>query len=270
MAKPDTYSKIFKRQLSRLKIFFITLGIAFISVVGIGLTADLDTQTQTESDQAQKQGQNGQEDGEQENEEQAEGEKTETVLVTRVIDGDTIEIEGGERVRYIGIDTPEVGRCYASEATARNRDLVLNKQVRLERDVSETDRYGRLLRYVWVGDTMINEALVRQGYAQAATYPPDVKYQSLFSSAQQEARNANMGLWGSACEIQKTSTPQPTQTSATAPQTSSCDCSGNLYNCSDFSTHNQAQACFEACGGVSNDVHRLDGDNDGIACESLP
>ena len=69
------------------------------------------------------------------------------------------------------------------------------KTVRLEKDVSETDRYGRLLRYVWVGDLMVNAELVRQGYAQAATFPPDVKYQQKFSALQKEAQTAGRGLW---------------------------------------------------------------------------
>src|SRR4030042_2567140 len=83
----------------------------------------------------------------------------EGILVTRVIDGDTIEIEGGQKVRYIGIDTPEKVdprpsvQCYGKEAAAKNKELVEGKRVRLEKDVSETDKYGRLLRYVFVGDT---------------------------------------------------------------------------------------------------------------------
>lgn len=282
LANPDIYSKVFKRQLSRLKIILITLGLIIISFVGIGLTADFETESGVQSEIVeQQQGEDkgaatteveSEEDQKEDWEgEQVEGEQVETVLATRVIDGDTIEVEGGKRVRYIGVDTPEVGDCYASEATIKNREIVLNKQVRLEKDVSETDRYGRLLRYVWVGDKMVNEALVQQGYAQVATYPPDVKYQDRFSSTERQARDADLGLWGSTCEVQITPTTQPTQAKETpAAKTSNCSCSGNLYNCGDFSTHNEAQACFESCGGVSNDVHRLDGDSDGVACEGLP
>ena len=96
----------------------------------------------------------------------------------RVIDGDTIEvsIEGkAYRVRYIGIDTPETGEWMAAEATAMNKKLVGGKVVKLEKDVSETDKYGRLLRYVWVGNLMVNAEQVRLGCAQVSTYPPDVK-----------------------------------------------------------------------------------------------
>lgn len=126
-------------------------------------------------------------------------------LVTRVIDGDTIEvdIEGRHyRPRYIGVDTPETKRlqklveCFGHEATEKNRELVEGKVVYLEKDVSETDRYGRLLRYVFLQDgTFINAGLVRLGYAQVATYPPDVRYAALFLQLQREARQAGRGLW---------------------------------------------------------------------------
>lgn len=190
--------------------------------------------------------------------------------VVRVIDGDTIEVsvEGMVyKVRYIGIDTPETKHpekpveWMGPEATAKNEELVGGKVVGLEKDVSETDQYGRLLRYVWVGNLMVNAELVRLGFAQVSTYPPDVRYQDLFLRMQQEAREAGRGLWG------PTPTPVPTAQSPTAI----CDCSGNIYNCSDFSTHAQAQACYEYCKSLGRgDIHRLDGDNDGIACERLP
>jgi endonuclease YncB( thermonuclease family) len=129
--------------------------------------------------------------------------------VTRVVDGDTIRIEiaGKEyRVRYIGIDTPETGEsgspteCFGHEATERNRQLVEGTIIGLEKDVSETDAFDRLLRYVWVEDQMVNAALVEEGYALTSTYPPDVKYAELFASLQAQAREAGSGLWGPACE----------------------------------------------------------------------
>jgi|GEM_PF-2065202 len=121
--------------------------------------------------------------------------------VTKVIDGDTIQIETGEKVRYIGIDTPETVHpskpveCFGKEATAKNKELVEGKTVRLEKDISETDKYGRLLRYVYVGDIFVNLELVKEGYAVSSTYPPDVKYQDRFLEAQQEAREKQKGLW---------------------------------------------------------------------------
>ncbi len=120
-----------------------------------------------------------------------------TVFVTRVIDGDTIEIEGGYRVRYIGIDTPERDEPYYWEASGVNRNLVEGKEIRLEKDVENKDEYGRLLRYVWVDDTMVNAELVRLGYAYSYSYPPNVKYQAYFLQMENEAREHKWGLWGS-------------------------------------------------------------------------
>ena len=131
--------------------------------------------------------------------------------VVRVIDGDTIEVDISGKlytVRYIGIDTPETvhptrgEEPYGKEASVKNRELVEGKEVHLEKDVSETDKYGRLLRYVWVDDLMVNAELVRLGYAQVATYPPDVKYQDLFLKLQREAREAGRGLWATTQPIQ--------------------------------------------------------------------
>lgn len=126
------------------------------------------------------------------------------VLVTRVVDGDTIEIEDGEKVRYIGVNTPEsvdprkVVQCFGKEASEYNKKLVEGKRVRLEPDVEDRDKYHRLLRYVWLGDTMVNEKLMQDGYAQVMTIAPNVKYVERFKSAQTAAREAKRGLW-SAC-----------------------------------------------------------------------
>ena len=121
-----------------------------------------------------------------------------TARVIRVIDGDTITVEGGYKVRYIGIDTPEiypVVEAFGMEALEANRKLVEDKEVRLERDVSETDKYGRLLRYVYVNDTFVNAELVRQGLAEAKAYPPDIKYQDYLEKLEAEARLAGRGMW---------------------------------------------------------------------------
>ena len=129
------------------------------------------------------------------------GQKEKGVLVTKVIDGDTIEIVGGRKVRYIGIDTPERldprkgVQCFGEEAYKKNKELVEGKRVRLEKDVSETDKYGRLLRYVYAGDIFVNQYLVRQGYAYAYTFPPDIKYAEEFVQAQRKAREEKKGLW---------------------------------------------------------------------------
>jgi micrococcal nuclease len=121
-----------------------------------------------------------------------------TATVTRVIDGDTIEIGTGQRVRYIGIDAPEVypkKEPYGTEAWEANSRLVEGKKVRLERDVSDTDKYGRLLRYVYIDDVLINAELVRLGLAEARAYPPDTLYQELLEQLEKGAREAGRGMW---------------------------------------------------------------------------
>jgi micrococcal nuclease len=125
-------------------------------------------------------------------------------VVVKVVDGDTIHVRLGDRVekvRYIGVNTPEVrhrtqGEQPGSrEAWEVNRRLVAGRQVRLELDTRERDRYGRLLAYVWVGETMVNAELVGRGYAQVMTVPPNVRYQQLFVRLQRDAREAGRGLW---------------------------------------------------------------------------
>ena len=116
--------------------------------------------------------------------------------VLRVIDGDTIILEGGQRVRYIGIDTPEEGRPYYFEAKEENERFVQGKRVRLEYDIERQDRYGRTLAYVYVGKVFVNAELVKNGYAMIYTFPPNVKYAKIFLALQQEAREAKRGLWG--------------------------------------------------------------------------
>ena len=121
-----------------------------------------------------------------------------TARVIQVIDGDTITIEGGYRVRYIGIDTPEIHpdlEAFGIEAWQANRKLVEGKNVHLEKDVSETDKYGRLLRYVWIDDILVNAELVRQGLARAKAYPPDIRYQDYLEQMEAEAREAGRGMW---------------------------------------------------------------------------
>ncbi len=101
-------------------------------------------------------------------------------------------------MRYIGINAPEIHpdlEAFGIEAREANRKLVEGKEVRLERDVSETDKYGRLLRYVYVDDIFVNAELVRQGLARSNAYPPDTKYQDYLEQMQAEAREASRGMW---------------------------------------------------------------------------
>jgi micrococcal nuclease len=124
--------------------------------------------------------------------------------VVRVVDGDTIFVRLGDRIekiRYIGVNSPEIHHPIKGEeaggraAAEVNRRLVQGHHLRLELDVRTRDRYGRLLAYVWAGDTMVNAELLRLGYAQVMTVPPNVRYQDLFMRLQREARDANRGLW---------------------------------------------------------------------------
>ncbi len=195
----------------------------------------------------------------------------ELATVIRIIDGDTIEVEiNGHtyRVRYIGMDTPERGEPFFDEATEANRRLVDGQSVTLVKDVSETDRYGRLLRYVYLADGIfVNAELVRQGYAQVATFPPDVAHQELFVQMQQEARDAGHGLWGLQDGAR---VPRPVYT----PQ--------STYSPSDNCDPAYPTVCIPSpppnlnCGSIpyddfevlEPDPHGFDGDNDGWGCES--
>jgi len=173
--------------------------------------------------------------------------------VTRVIDGDTVEIEGGEHVRYIGIDTPETVdprkpvQCFGIEASKKNEELVEGKVVRLEKDITEKDKYGRLLRYVWMDDLFVNLELVKQGFATSYSYPPDIKYQKEFQEAEKEAREAKRGLWG-ACPISPNPTAQMQE-----PTGSECDIKGNISTSGDKIYH------LPGCGSYNKtqiDVNR--------------
>lgn len=134
------------------------------------------------------------------------GVEGERAVVTEVVDGDTIGLENGKTVRLIGIDTPEtvdprrpVG-CFGKEASNETKSLLTGKQVILQKDISDTDKYRRLLRYVYLpldnGQILfVNDYLVREGYAKVYTYPPDVKFNEQFLQAQQEAQKLKKGLW---------------------------------------------------------------------------
>lgn len=127
---------------------------------------------------------------------------TEMATVLSITDGDTIRIDRGigpERLRYIGINAPEADDPGGAEATEANARLVEGREIVLERDISEVDRFGRLLRYVWIRDgetwTLVNLQLVSEGAARAGTFPPDVRYTDLLFLAERQARERGAGLW---------------------------------------------------------------------------
>jgi micrococcal nuclease len=198
-----------------------------------------------------------------------------TGRVVEVVDGDTIKVIFDQdgltySIRYIGMDTPESTsqiEYFGQEASAKNSELVYGKAVTMIKDVSETDQFGRLLRYVLVDNLFINYELVAQGYANTASYPPDVACISTFQEAEQQASASKLGLWAAP--------PTLVVVPATVPSgggNAPCSCGGSDLDCEHFSTHSSAQACYESCVAAGyGDVFRLDGsDNDGLACENLP
>lgn len=121
-----------------------------------------------------------------------------TCIVERVIDGDTFVCAGGERVRLLLIDAPEMDQppFGASSKSAAEDLLPVGAVARLELDVDPRDRFGRLLAYAWVDSTLVNRALVRRGMAVVAVYPPNVRHVEAFRAASDSARAEGAGLWG--------------------------------------------------------------------------
>ncbi len=205
--------------------------------------------------------------------------RTESARVLAVVDGDTIEVDRGrgpERVRYIGVDTPETVHpsrpveWMGKEASAMNRSLVEGRQVLLERDISETDRYGRLLRYVWVEGTggelvFVNLALVSLGLAQVVTYPPDVRWVDIYLAAQADARERGIGLWG---------TPPGGEAAAAGGGGATAGGSGCDPAYPDVCIPPSppdldcADVPYRRFRVLPPDPHRFDGGGDGVGCES--
>jgi micrococcal nuclease len=185
-------------------------------------------------------------------------------LVVSITDGDTIEVQLDDGkvypVRYIGMDTPERGDTDYAPAANKNTELVYGKQVTLIRDVSEVDKYNRLLRYVVVGGVFVNYELVRSGLATEYAYPPDTACSSTFSEAQQYAKDNLLGMWAAIPIYQPTNPP------------------GGGGNCDPA----YPEVCIPSpppdldCGDIPfrrfkvlpPDPHHFDGDHDGIGCES--
>lgn len=191
---------------------------------------------------------------------------TEVAVVLSITDGDTIRVDrghGSERLRYIGVNTPEVGDPGGAEATAANAGLVEGREIVLERDVSETDQFDRLLRYVWIQNgstwTFVNLRLVELGVAQAATYPPDVRYVDLLLTAEQVARTSGVGLWAEPPEPAATADPGGGDCH---PSYSPCLPIVGDLDCADVRALGLAPVRVRG-----PDEYRLDGDHDGVGCE---
>jgi micrococcal nuclease len=213
-----------------------------------------------------------------------------TVMVSNVIDGDTIKISpavnGLKDVRLIGVDTPETVdpsegvEPYGQQASDfATRELAL-RRVRLEFDKERMDRYGRLLAYVYLGGKMFNEELVAKGYAQAHPYPPNTAHAAEFAAAQRRAREAGLGIWelstAQKCQLADRGngigegSPGCTGGSGSRPgRGSGTDgkppAGGGDYDCSDFANQAQAQRRL-----LRSDPYGLDSDGDRVAYEDLP
>ncbi len=225
-----------------------------------------------------------------------------TATVARVVDGDTIEIspaiDGITDIRLIGVDTPETKEpgCapqpYGPEASSYAEATLSGQQVELEFDVEKTDRYGRLLAYVYPrGGEMFNEGLVEGGYAQAYPYPPNTRYANRFAAAQEQARNARLGLWSlgadqlalltdrgngigaDGCtplapepaqyEVPAAPTPAPSPDVPAVPAVPAGPPVGGDMDCKDFGSLAEVRESIAA-----GDPHGLDADGDGSGCES--
>jgi micrococcal nuclease len=205
--------------------------------------------------------------------------RIEKARVVRVVDGDTIIVDrgrGAERLRYIGMDAPESVDPnrpvdpMGPAASHANAALVGGRTVWLERDVSETDRYGRLLRDVWLRDAtrpggwlLVDLELVAEGWAQVSTYPPDVRYVDALLVAQRHARAAGLGLWsGPAASPVGSPLSLLGGGSQCHPSYSPCLPVVADLDCSDVRAMGAAPVRV-----VGPDVYRLDADGDGIGCE---
>jgi micrococcal nuclease len=178
--------------------------------------------------------------------------------VTHISDGDTITLSGLGKTRLIGVDTPEVfggAECYGAEASKfTKRTLEVGTRVTYAIGTEAHDRYGRSLAYVWLGDgRMFNELLADRGYAVQLTIPPNVEYADRFRAAVRRAREANRGLWSSSTCAGNADEPA----AGAKPRTPD-------RHCSDFKTRAEAQKWLDAHPDAP-----LDGDRDGVACESL-
>ncbi|PKR79213.1 hypothetical protein CEY16_05590 [Halalkalibacillus sediminis] len=225
-----------------------------------------------------------------------------TATVTRIVDGDTIEINLNgtvESVRLLLVDTPETKhpskpvQPFGPEASKFATNVLSGKEVKVEYDGPKRDHYGRLLAYLWVDGKNFNKMLLEEGFARLAyVYDPPYTHMDSFTKAQTRAMNAGKNIWSIKGYVQsdgfnyeesttknnkedkqETKEKEKSDTSDTASSgyDGPYDPNGPDRNCGDFDTHAEAQAFYEAAGGPESDPHGLDGnDKDGLACESLP
>lgn len=238
--------------------------------------------------------------------------------VQRVVDGDTVILTNVGRARLIGVNTPETvapaqrqgapPQCFGPEASAKTKALLPpGTAVEVESDTEPTDRFGRSLVYLYKTDggrrTSINEQLVKEGFARAKAYKPNVRYRETFEAAEADARAKGIGLWGKCAEgtsggrssgkgfdpnvrtavassasAQQPSRPAKTQAELKRQQESAVTKGqdkkpltnpGDVKNCNDFANYAEAKDYYDLYFPQFGDVARLDGDGDGIPCNAL-
>ena len=199
--------------------------------------------------------------------------------VIHVADGDTITVlrDGRKvKVRLYGIDTPETKQWYGQNAKTFTSSQVMGKTVNVQKVA--VDRYGRVVGIVSVGNLVLNRHLVEYGYAWVYHQYCKKPFCSEWAKAEAVARKNKRGLWKNAKAVPPWEYRRAKRGKSSSARAkglvvfgSGCDCSGNLYNCSDFKTQGQAQVCYDRCRRLKGrDVHKLDRDGDGRVCESLP
>jgi micrococcal nuclease len=194
--------------------------------------------------------------------------------IERVVDGDTVIAKSAGRLRMIGMNTPETVSsrqteqgappdCYGPEASAYTKKLLpAGTSVRLETDQESRDKYGRNLVYIFRSsdNIFINGELVKQGYARQRTYGKNIKYDGLLRGYEQEAQTARRGLWNK-CMAKDSTAKNNLSIQQSNP--------GDIKNCKDFEDYREAKAWYDTYSQLYGDVARLDGDGDGVPCESL-
>lgn len=181
---------------------------------------------------------------------QSNGEMEATVQ--RVVDGDTVELSSGEKVRLIGVDTPETVKPnhpvepYGKEASDFSKQLLTGQKVTLKFDVEPYDKYKRLLAYMYLQDgTFVNEKLIRDGYARIMTIPPNVAHADLFLEAEREARENNKGLWGKSAQAPALEKPKPNAPAADSSEPKGKPIKGNINAKGEKIYHVPGSASYE-------------------------
>jgi micrococcal nuclease len=208
--------------------------------------------------------------------------------VEKVIDGDTIVVAGGVRVRLIGVDTPETKdprkavQCFGVEASNHTGQLLsAGTKVRLVYDVEHKDRFGRSLAYVYrfTDGLFVNAALVRDGYAQVGTFPPNVAHTDEFVALQRQARDAGRGLWSACAQATASGSGRGApSTTVSAPRPTAGGCHGSYKGTCIPSDVSDADCAGGSGNGphyvdeknfrvVGPDEYGLDADHDGVGCE---